>query len=56
MNTNYVDRSSIMKVKLQAQHVWEVVEYDVVVEHKDRCALQALLAAVPPEMGPVLAK
>jgi len=45
-----------MKVKLQARQMWDAVEYGGVDDHEDLRALEALLAAVPPEMVSVLAK
>ena len=45
-----------MKVKLLARQMWDAIEYSTVDDHEDRCALEALLAAVLPEMASVLAK
>ncbi|CAN6221430.1 unnamed protein product [Urochloa humidicola] len=47
--------SLIKKVKLQAREMWDAVKYGDVGRHEDRRALEALVAAVPPEMGAVLA-
>ncbi|CAN6334582.1 unnamed protein product [Urochloa humidicola] len=44
-----------MKVKLQAREMWDAIKYGDVGRHEDRRALEALVAAVPPEMGAVLA-
>ncbi|CAN6169589.1 unnamed protein product [Urochloa humidicola] len=44
-----------MKVKLEAREMWDAVKYGDVGRHEDRRALEALVAAVPPEMGAVLA-
>ncbi|CAN6346172.1 unnamed protein product [Urochloa humidicola] len=44
-----------MKVKLQARQMWEAVKYGGVAHHEDRRALEALVAAVPSELGVVLA-
>jgi hypothetical protein len=44
-----------MKVKLQARQMWDAVKYGNVDHHEDRRALEDLLAAVLPEMAPVLA-
>ncbi|CAN6186272.1 unnamed protein product [Urochloa humidicola] len=44
-----------MKVKLQAREMWDAVKYGDVGRHEDRRALEALVAAVPPELGAVLA-
>jgi len=54
--TNYANWSLVMKVKLQARQMWDAVEYGGVDDHEDLRALEALLAAVPPEMVSVLAK
>ena len=40
-----------MKVKLKARGVWDAVRYDEVDYDEDRRALEALCAAVPPEVG-----
>ncbi|XP_066164603.1 uncharacterized protein [Oryza sativa Japonica Group] len=40
----------VMKVKLQARHMWDTVWYGDVDYGEDRRALEALLAAVPTEM------
>ena len=39
-----------MKVRLQVRHMWEAVQYGDVDYDQDRRALDALIAAVPPEM------
>jgi hypothetical protein len=45
-----------MRVQLQAQGLWEAVEYgDVNDDREDRTALAALLRAVPPELVRTLA-
>jgi hypothetical protein len=48
--TNYVEWAAVMRVRLQVQHMWEAVQYGDVDYYKDRWALDALIAAVPPEM------
>jgi hypothetical protein len=48
--TNYVEWAAVMKVRLQVRHMWEAVQDANVDHHDDRRALDALLAAVPPEM------
>ena len=48
--TNYVEWSMVMKVKMQARHMWDVVRYDNTDFDEDRRALEAHLAAVPTEM------
>ncbi|CAN6300287.1 unnamed protein product [Urochloa humidicola] len=44
-----------MKVKLQACQMWEADKYGGVARHEDRRALEALVAAVPSELGAILA-
>jgi hypothetical protein len=48
--TNYVEWAVIMRVRLQVRHVWETVYYGDVDFDEDRRAMDALIAAVPPEM------
>jgi hypothetical protein len=48
--TNYSDWALVMRVQLQGQGRWEVVEHGVGDYHDDREALGAILRAVPPEM------
>jgi len=48
--TNYVEWAAVMRVKLQVRHMWEAVRYGDVDYDLDRRALDALIAAVPPEM------
>jgi predicted phage gp36 major capsid-like protein len=48
--TNYVEWAAVMRVKLQARHMWDVVRYGDVDYDQDRRALDALIAAVPPKM------
>nr|XP_034584548.1 uncharacterized protein LOC117847440 [Setaria viridis] len=50
MKTNYMEWSSVMKVKLQVREMWDVVRYGDIDSHEDWLALEALLAAVPMEM------
>jgi hypothetical protein len=45
-----------MRVRLQVRHMWEVVRYGDVDYDEDRRALDALIAAVPPEMQFSLSK
>lgn len=46
-----------MKVKLQAQQMWDAVEYGNIKDHhEDWRALEALLVAIPSEMPHVLVK
>jgi len=44
-----------MKLKMQARHLWDAVEYDDVEFDDDRSALDAICSAVPAEMVPALA-
>jgi hypothetical protein len=48
--TNYVEWAAVMRVRLQVRHMWETVRYGDVDYHEARRALDALIAAVPPEM------
>ncbi|KAM0824008.1 hypothetical protein ACQ4PT_016362 [Festuca glaucescens] len=48
--TNYVEWAAIMRIRLQVRHMWEAVHDGDVDHHEDRRALDALIAAVPPEM------
>ena len=45
----------VMRVQLQAQRLWDVIEFGVDDEMDDRAALAALLRAVPPELARTLA-
>jgi hypothetical protein len=45
-----------MRVRLQVQHMWEAVRYGDVDYYEDRLTLDALIAAVPPEMQFSLSK
>jgi hypothetical protein len=53
--SNYAEWAMVMRVKLQAQHLWDVIKYGVDDEDDDRAALAALLRAVPPELVRTLA-
>ena len=48
--TNYVEWAGIMKVRLEVRRMWEAVQDSNVNHQEDRRALDALIAAVPPEM------
>lgn len=48
--TNYVEWAAIMKIRLQVRRLWEAVQDSNVDHQEDRRALDALIAAVPPEM------
>jgi hypothetical protein len=54
--TNYVKWAAVMRVRLQVRHMWEAVRYGDVDYYEDRWALDALIAAVPPEMQFSLSK
>ena len=49
--TNYNEWSLLMKVKMQTQQLWDTIEGGVIDFHDDRRVLEALLAAVPLELG-----
>lgn len=54
--SNYHQWSLRMKLKLQARHLWEAVEYPDIAEYgEDRSALDAICSAVPEDMVAVLA-
>ena len=53
--SNYAEWAMVMRVQLQAQHLWDVIEFGADDEHDDRAALAALLRAVPPELVRTLA-
>jgi hypothetical protein len=45
-----------MKLKLQARHLWDAIEFPDTAEYDDdRSALDAICSAVPEEMVPALA-
>jgi hypothetical protein len=54
--TNYVEWATVMRIRLQVRHMWETVRYDDVDYYEDRWTLDALIAAVPPEMQFSLSK
>jgi hypothetical protein len=53
--TNYAEWSMVMKVKMQARRMCNVIRYIDTDFDEDRRALEALLAAVPLEMHSSLA-
>jgi len=53
--TNYNEWSLRMKLKMQARHLWDAVEYDDVEFDDDHSALDSIYSAVPAEMVPALA-
>jgi hypothetical protein len=48
--TNYAEWAMVMRVKLQAARLWDVIEFGADDDQDDRAALSALLTAVPPEL------
>jgi hypothetical protein len=53
--TNYAEWAMVMRVQLQAAHLWDAIEYGPDEDGDDRAALAALLRAVPPELVRTLA-
>ena len=53
--TNYNEWALLMKLKLQARHLWDVVDTRDGEYHDDRTALEAICSAVPTEMVSTLA-
>src|SRR6185295_15702794 len=53
--SNYYEWSLLMKVKLQARFLWDAIKFDDVDYEQDRRALEAICAAVPPEIGATIA-
>jgi hypothetical protein len=54
--TNYVECATVMRVRLQVQHMWKAVRYGDVDYYEDRRALDTLITAFPPEMQFSLSK
>jgi hypothetical protein len=54
--TNYVEWAAVTRIRLQVRHMWEAARYCDVDYYEDRRALDALIAAVPPEMQFSLSK
>jgi hypothetical protein len=52
MRTNYNEWSLLMKVNLEVQRLWHIVESekDVIEYHEDHLAFADILRVVPPEM------
>ncbi|CAN6244187.1 unnamed protein product [Urochloa humidicola] len=48
--TNYTQWSLLMKLKMKARHLWEVIEPGGVAPHEDCKALEAIASAVSTEM------
>jgi hypothetical protein len=53
--TNYAEWAMVMRVQLQAAHLWDTIEYGLDEDGDDSAALAALLQAVPPELVRTLA-
>jgi hypothetical protein len=53
--SNYAKWAKVMRVQLQAQHLWGVIQYGADDDCDDRAALAALLHAMPPELVRTLA-
>jgi hypothetical protein len=54
--TNYVEWVAVMRIRLQVRHMWKAVRYGDVDYYEYRRALDALIAAIPPEMQFSLSK
>jgi hypothetical protein len=54
--TNYVEWAAVMRVRLHVRHMWEAVQYGNIDYYEDQRVLDALIAAVPPEMRFSLSK
>jgi hypothetical protein len=54
-HSNYYEWSLLMKVKLQACFLWDAIKYDGADYEQDRRTLEALSAAVSPEIGATIA-
>jgi hypothetical protein len=50
IKTNYIEWAAVMRIQLQVRHMREAVWYGAIDYYEDRRALDALIAAVPPEM------
>jgi len=53
--TNYDSWSLLMKLKIQARHLWGAIEHGNVDFHGDQTAHEAICSGVPPELVPTLA-
>ena len=53
--SNYYEWSLLMKVKLQARFLWDAIKFDDVDYEQDRRALEAICAAIPPEICATIA-
>ena len=54
--TNYSDWALLMKVKLKARALWNIIEKGGADQQEEMMALDALCGAVPPEMVPSITK
>jgi hypothetical protein len=54
--TNYVEWVAVMRIRLQVRHMWKAVRYGDVDYYEYRRALDALIAAILPEMQFSLSK
>jgi len=43
-----------MKLKMQARHLWDAIEFEDVKFDEDRSALDAICSGVPAELVPIL--
>ena len=53
--SNYYEWRLLMKVKLPARFLWDAIKCDGADYEQDRRTLEALCAAVPPEIGATIA-
>jgi hypothetical protein len=53
--SNYAEWATVMRIQLQAAHLWDAIELGPDEGSDDRSALAALLRAVPPELVRTLA-
>jgi hypothetical protein len=54
--TNYSDRTCLMKVKLKVRALWRAIDVGGVDQQEEMMALDALCSAVPPEIATVIAE
>lgn len=55
MKTKYDTWSLLMKLKLQACHLWDIIEFDDDNNfHDDRTSLEAICSGVPPDTVPTI--
>jgi hypothetical protein len=53
--SNYYEWSLLTKVNLQTCFLWDAIKFDDIYYEQDRRALEAICAAVPPEIGATIA-